>query len=325
MPVKTKKPQFIFFIYWFLLAYIVAALIFWFIELSRQNNKMAVYKTDLLQSEKPANQQQRLNEIQQDKKRKEMQYAGEGATFLLLIMAGAIFVYRSVKKQLRLSQQQQSFMMGVTHELKTPVAIAKLNLETLQKRKLDQHQQQRLMSTTLQEINRLDDLCNNMLVSSQIEAGAYRMHMEHLDCTAILEKLAEEYRQRHPGREIFFNASEHLHISGDEVLLHIMVGNLLENAMKYTTRNKPVNLEVSRKNSMAHIQVSDQGPGISNEEKKKIFRKFYRSGNEATKSAKGTGIGLYLVKNLVKAHKGKVYITDNSDGGSIFNVEIPLV
>ncbi|MEO7767445.1 MAG: histidine kinase dimerization/phospho-acceptor domain-containing protein, partial [Ferruginibacter sp.] len=114
----------------------------------------------------------RLEEITNIEKRKTAQYVGEGSIFLLFILSGAVFIYKAVKRQFKSGQQQQNFMMAVTHELKTPIAITKLNLETLQKRKLDDVQQQRLLQNTIQEANRLNALCNNMLLASQMEAGA---------------------------------------------------------------------------------------------------------------------------------------------------------
>ncbi|WP_457848411.1 histidine kinase dimerization/phospho-acceptor domain-containing protein, partial [Staphylococcus aureus] len=94
---------------------------------------------------------QKILAIEEAKKRKTAQYVGEGVTFLALIIIGAVFVFRATRRQLKLSQQQQNFMMAVTHELKTPIAITQLNLETLQKRKLEEDKQQKLISNTLQE------------------------------------------------------------------------------------------------------------------------------------------------------------------------------
>ena len=134
---KTKKIRYIFFIYWFLLAYIIAALVWWFIELNRQNEQMTIFELQQLQ---PGQQQynDQVRNVQQIQKRKTAQYFGEGLTFFLLIAAGAVFVFRAVRRQLKISQQQQNFMMALTHELKTPIAVTKLNLETLQKRKLEE-------------------------------------------------------------------------------------------------------------------------------------------------------------------------------------------
>ena len=96
-------------------------------------------------------------------------FFGEGGTFLGIILLGAFFVYRSIWKQMKLTQQQQNFMMAVTHELKSPIAAAKLNLETIRKHKLDPEKQQKLVENTIKETNRLDQLCNNILLASQLE------------------------------------------------------------------------------------------------------------------------------------------------------------
>ena len=131
---KTKRIELIYFIYWILLAYIIAALVFWFIALSKQNQQMTFYKLERLETSS-ASYPQQVSAIEKEKKLKTAQYIGEGSTFLILILAGAVFVFRSVRKQLRQSQEQQNFMIAVTHELKTPIAVTRLNLETLQKKK----------------------------------------------------------------------------------------------------------------------------------------------------------------------------------------------
>ena len=144
MNTKSKRLHFIFIIYWFLLTYIIVALIWWFIALNRQNQQMTALELQQLDSHNPGFDKTNTK-IKDGEKRKTMQYLGEGAIFFLLIVAGAVYVFRIARKQLKQSQEQQNFMMAITHELKTPIAITKLNLETLQKRKLDEPQQQRLI------------------------------------------------------------------------------------------------------------------------------------------------------------------------------------
>jgi two-component system, OmpR family, sensor histidine kinase CiaH len=117
---KTKKNHYIFFIYWFLLAYIVAALVWWFIALNQQNEQATIFKLQQLKTDRPQYTEQ-VYKIEQGEKRKTAQYVGEGITFFLLIMAGAVFVFRAVRRQLKFSQEQQNFMMALTHELKTPI------------------------------------------------------------------------------------------------------------------------------------------------------------------------------------------------------------
>src|SRR6476620_9679127 len=109
-------------------------MVWWFIALQNQNTQMFAYKLAQLNHSDTAFEKN-LAQINDEQKRKTAQYIGEGVTFLLVILVGAVFVYRATKKQILLSQQEQNFMMAVTHELKTPIAVTKLNLETLQKHK----------------------------------------------------------------------------------------------------------------------------------------------------------------------------------------------
>lgn len=314
---KFKREQGVFVIYWILLAYIVAALVFWFITLNIQNELM----TDLKIQSFP----QQKETIQRDFHRKELQYAGEGSTFLLVIVAGAIFFYKAVKRQFKVSQEQHYFMMAITHELKTPIAVAKLNLETMQKRKLDESQQQRLLHNTLQETNRLDTLCNNMLISSQIEAGGYRFVKEELDLGKLVNNCTDDFISRFPNRQILKNIEDDIIITGDPMLLQIAVNNLLENALKYSPKDAAIGIQLDLNDTVAELQVKDSGPGIPDEEKKKVFDKFYRLGNEATKRAKGTGLGLYITRKIVKNHGGNIFIDNNEGAGSIFTIQLAVV
>lgn len=318
---KPKKLNYIFIIYWIMLAYILAALIWWFIALNRQNSQMAQYE---LQQLTPAekNYTEESEKILSLEKRKTAQYIGEGATFFLLIITGAVFVYRAVRKQLKISQQQQHFMIAITHELKTPISVAKLNLETMQKRKLDEQQQQRLLQTTLEETNRLNALCNNMLLSSQIEAGGYRITNEETNLSELISTCVQDFITRYPQQKIASEIAADIFVTGDRLLLQMLVNNLIDNAIKYGARDLPVSVKLSEKDKKIILQVKDGGKGIAAEEREKIFTKFYRVGNTATKAAKGTGLGLYLVKKIAKQHNANISVTDNSPSGAIFTVTL---
>ena len=319
MPGKSKKLHFIFIIFWILLVYILSALVWWFIALNKQNRQMTKFKMDELTVEE-RNDPAKLTRIREEENRKTAQFTGEGAIFFLLIMGGAVFVYRAVRRQLKTSQEQQNFMMALTHELKTPIAVAKLNLETLQKRKLDETLQQRLLQTTLQETNRLNALCNNMLLSSQIEAGGYPFTDEETDFSELISNCVEDFVIRYPERPFPAEIQKDLFIHGDRLLLQMVANNLIENAVKYSPKGSPVVVQVSYKNNRIVLQVKDLGPGISPEEKEKIFRKFYRVGNAATKSAKGTGLGLYLTRKIVRGYKGQIMVSDNEPTGAVFTI-----
>jgi len=319
MPNKTKKLRSVFVLYWFLLAYILAALVWWFIALSRQNIQMAKYEMEQLQ-QTDATYQTKYEEIKSLEKRKTAQYAGEGITFLLLIVAGAVFVFRAVRRELKISEQQQNFMIAVTHELKTPISVAKLNLETMQKRKLDEQQQQRLLQNTLEETNRLNALCNNMLLSSQIEAGGYRLTPEETNISELVGKCVQDFKTRYPQQVIETEIANDIFTDGDRLLLQMLVNNLVDNAIKYSPKELPVKICLSEKNKNIFFSVTDEGKGIAAEEREKIFTKFYRVGNAATKAAKGTGLGLYLCKKIARQHNANITVTDNNPTGSIFTV-----
>ncbi len=322
MPFQKKKIQFVFIIYWVLLAYIIAALVFWFTALNKQNVQMASYKIERLNIN-AISYSADIIQIEAEKKRKLAQYIGEGATFLGLILAGAIFIFRAVRRQLRETKEQQNFMMAITHELKTPIAVTKLNLETLQKRALTEQQQQRLIHTSLIEANRLDNLCNNLLLSSQLESKAYRMIQERLNYSALVEEVLLEFKQRYPNVPITESLEKDYIVFADDFLLRMVIHNLLDNAVKYGDK-QPIELRLSDDGKNCLLSVIDAGAGIANEEKDKIFQKFYRVGNDATRAAKGTGLGLYLCRRIIETHSGKVHLTDGEQTGSIFTISLPL-
>ncbi len=320
---KQKKLNTIFIIYWILLAYIIAALVWWFMALNKQNKQMAVYKMQQLNTTSLTYTTD-IEKLQNQQKRKTFQYLGEGITFFLLILAGAIFIFRAVRKQLRFGREQQHFMMALTHELKTPIAVATLNLETLQKRKLEEPQQQKLIRNTLQEANRLNTLCNNMLLSSQIDASNYTLTNEDVNLSELVETSIAEYKNRFPSYQFIKNIIENNYVIGDRMLLQIAVNNLIDNAIKYSPKETEIIINLLVHNNQTILQVVDNGKGISQLEKQKIFEKFYRVGNEATKGAKGTGLGLYLTKNIIGKHKGNISVTDNLPNGSNFEIILPL-
>ena len=304
-------------VYWVLLTYIVAALVWWFIALNAQNHQMVEYEALQLKKDAPsyASDIQRITVIE---KRKTIQYIGEGSTFLFFILVGGVFIFRAVRRQLRNTQQQQNFMMAITHELKTPIAITKLNLETLQKRKLEDSQQQKLIQNTIQETNRLNTLCNNMLLASQIEAGGYSITTEDINFSGMVQECVHDYNIRFPQRQINTTIATDIFMNGDKLLLQMGVNNLLDNAIKYSPKESAITITLSQQQGQINLSVKDEGKGISNEEKKKVFDKYYRTGNAATKGARGTGLGLYLTKKIAQQHGATILLEDNIPTGSNF-------
>jgi signal transduction histidine kinase len=322
---KKQRLALITLVYWVLLIYIVAALVWWFIALETQNEQMFAYK--LQQLKKDGSYQQNLARVMDERERKKAQYIGEGATFLFLILVGAVFVYRATKKQIILSHQQQNFMMAVTHELKTPIAVIRLNLETLQKHKqdIDESKQQRFLANTLQESERLNVLTNNILIASQLESGNYAVSKQEINLSALVHDAIRNFKNRFSNRIIELHTEENIFVIGENLLLQMLINNLLDNAIKYSPEESVITATLKKENSKAVLKIADEGEGVAEDEKKKIFQKFYRIGNETTRKAKGTGLGLYLCKRIVRDHKGTITVQNNIPKGSIFIVILQAV
>lgn len=311
-----------------LLAYVVAALLFWGFSLQKQSatifqQERLMLKTQVDSTITPEMYQSRLHELETKRERRTSQYIGEGSTFLLVILIGAAVVYSSFRRSIRLSRQQNNFMLSVTHELKSPIAAMKLNLQTLERHKLEEDKKQVLVERCIREANRLNDLCNNMLIASQMEGRQYVAAKEKIDFTTLVEQSLQDYIGRYPNR-FEEGPLANVELVGDQLLLHMAINNLLENAIKYTPSDKPISVQLTTKNKTAFFQVIDLGPGIPGREKNKVFNKFYRVGNEETRKTKGTGLGLYLTARIVKQHKGKITIKDNEPNGCIFEIWLPI-
>jgi two-component system sensor histidine kinase CiaH len=319
MAVFKKKLALITSIYWVLLLYIIAALVWWFISLENQNNEMTQLRLNQKLPDDPG-YTQLVEDALDLQRRKHAQYVGEGAIFMLLIVVGALFVYRATRRQWIVSQQQHNFMLAITHELKTPISVVRLNLETMRKRKLDPAIQERLITNTLKESDRLNDLCNNILLASRLEGGKYQYHNESCLFNEIVDQSVAQFRSRFPDREINFGSNQTIELVGDPLLLKLLINNLLENALKYAPKESPIDVVLNAGPKGSTITVADFGPGIPDDQKELVFEKFYRMGNENTRSAKGTGLGLYLCKKIAKHHGGEISIASNHPQGSIFTV-----
>ena len=309
-------------VYWALLSYMIAALLWWFIALVKQNDTLTAVQLQQLTGAtgQVHIQTQTSDQLLQKQKRKRVQYIAEGLTFLALIVVGAVYVYRATRRQIRASVQQQNFMMAVTHELKTPIAVTQLNLETLQKRKLEPAQQDKIIASTLQEANRLNMLCNNILLASQLDSKAYKESRIEINFSDLVEGCIDSFKQHYPARVVVEEIEPALYLDGETLLLQMLVNNLLENAHKYAPQDTDITVVLAQKVSAVELLVIDNGKGIPDSEKPKIFEKFYRIGSEATRNTKGTGLGLYLCKKIAQNHNANISVTDNKPQGSKFVV-----
>ncbi len=314
--------KFINYVFWLLLIYLIAALAWWYIELDQQNDLMLAFQLEQVMKSSTMDPGA-LDAVRDAHDRNAKQYIGEGFTFLVITILGAVFVYVVVRRQIRYHLQQKNFMMAVTHELKTPIAVTKLSLETLRRHKLDEERQSKILGDAINETERLDALCNNILLSSQLESGGYQLTKQEFDCTAMISSAVSAFQKRYQARSFSVQVPGAVLLNGEEFLIRLVLNNLIENAVKYTTPVMPISISLEELDHQAVIKVADLGAGIPDAEKQKVFEKFYRVGDESKRKTKGTGLGLYLSTKIVKDHKGSISIENNHPVGTVFKVTLP--
>ncbi len=252
---------------------------------------------------------------------------GEGVVFLIILGLGFFVIYRAIKKEMALSSQQKNFLMAITHELKTPIASIKLLLQTISSRKLEQQQIQDLSKKAIDDADRLNQLVENILIATKIDERLYLLNKEEISLKELIENIIEKNKNgflksmdvilRYP------EGTNALCINADVSGMISIVTNLLENASKYSEVGSEIKIDLAEENSSIVLSISDAGEGIPDEEKENIFMKFYRIGNENTRKKKGTGLGLFIVKNLVLLHNGAIEVKNNSPKGTIFVLQFP--
>ena len=245
---------------------------------------------------------------------------GEGGVFLLLLFLGIWWIKKNVWQDLKRAQKEKNFLLAVTHELKTPIAAIRLNTQTLKNRKLTEEQSQDLCADIITESNRLETLVNNILLATQFEQNTILGNWQKIDLSALVEAQIKRFQQLFPERTVNSNIHSNIFLQAEENMLVSLLFNLLENANKYSPVSEPISVLLKGSEHLVFMEISDFGIGIPSEERKSIFEKFHRVGNEETRSQKGTGLGLYIVKEICKAHKAEITINDNSPCGSRFQI-----
>ncbi|MFZ6051971.1 sensor histidine kinase [Halocola ammonii] len=246
---------------------------------------------------------------------------GEGAVFLTLLFVGIWKLNQYLQRERKLAQLQSNFMLSVTHELKSPIAAIRLHLETMQRRELDRDKQEEIIARSLEESQRLDHLTENILLASRIEKGGELFHFEKTDFSELVKKVCSQLSDSQHGEHYLEEEVENgIEAEIDRFAVEVLLKNLIENAQKYTPAGTRIQVVLKNKDHKIILTVADEGPGIENAEKEEVFKKFYRTGSEQVRKSKGTGLGLFLVKEIAMLHRAKVTIEDNYPQGSIFRV-----
>lgn len=247
---------------------------------------------------------------------------GEGLVFFMILLFGLWKIRSSVRKELQLSQRQNNFLLSVTHELKTPLAANKLYLQTIQKRTLDEEKRKDLLDKAIQENERLEIMIDNILNASRLENNALKPIKTESDISKLLNDLIDRFHKRNQSEFIKRSIQENINYPVDSFFIETIINNLIENAIKYAGIDNEIEVYLFKQNGKIVFGVKDAGAGIPKEIRSNMFRKFYRAGNEETRMQKGSGLGLFIVAELVRIHNGTILYKENTPKGANFEITL---
>jgi K+-sensing histidine kinase KdpD len=227
--------------------------------------------------------------------RRVLMIIGEGSVFFILLILGLMRIRNTIRKEMELSARQSNFLLSVTHELKTPIASTKLFLQTLNRQNLSEEKRFDLTKKAIEENVRLEQLIENILNATRIENKALKPILTEFQFSEFAQKIVERFHKRTTKPFIELDLKNDALIHADQFLLETILTNLIENAIKYAGENAGIKVYSKATAKSFIFGVQDFGQGIDSFEQKNIFEKFYRVGNEDTRTNKGSGLGLYIV------------------------------
>ena len=246
----------------------------------------------------------------------------------LVLGAGAWFVWRGVRRELEVARLRDGFVSNVSHELRTPLSLIRLYAESLAAGRVPEGRRQRYYDTLVAETERLSRLVGNVLHFDRFERGAARLDAARLDAGALADEIAGRYRPvlERDGCTLVTDVARGLAVRADRDALSEALVNLLDNAVKYGGPGE-VTLRAARADGAVLLQVSDRGPGVPAADRERVFEPFVRvqppSADGLVHTAKGTGLGLALVRRIARAHGGTATVAARPGGGATVQITLP--
>ena len=252
-----------------------------------------------------------------------------GIVLFALIIAGLIVNTIFVVREIRRNEQYDSFLNAVTHELRTPVASIRLYLETLQSREVTDAQRREFYQQMLSDTDRLMGTVDQVLRAAETTQKRGERNWAPVNIPTLLRECAELARARHQLSAEALTEEYHgsgrlaTTVLGDPDELRVAVGNVLDNAVKYSRGSVRIHVEMKTRDHDVLIRISDEGVGIPPADLKRIFKRFFRTGRARTK-VKGTGLGLFIVRHILRKHGGGVVAESEGEGkGATFTLRLP--
>jgi len=249
-----------------------------------------------------------------------------GTTFIVLLVVGVSMYLGLSVKAINLNRRQSNFIDSVTHELKSPIASMKLYLQTLNRRQVSQCEQASFYRFMLEDVERLDHLINQMLDAGRLESHRVDGEAEDVRLAELLHECADSVclRYRVPPDTVFLDV-EPCFMRVRRMDLDMIFRNLIDNAVKYAGSDPRVEVSVRLDPDRRIVtRIADNGRGIPHKLRRKVFGRFVRLGMELEREKSGTGLGLYIVRTLVRRLRGRVRVHDRTEGpGTVFEVQLP--
>jgi len=262
-------------------------------------------------------------EIKAKYQRQTIMIASEAMVFGIVLILGIYFINRAFNRELAVAEKQKNFLLSITHELKSPLASINLILDTFVKRDLPPDRIKEFSIDALTESTRLNDLFDKILLATRL-GTTHQFSLQETNLTALVHKLLDKIERVHPEVVITKDIQDNVLGKVDEAAMTSVIHNLVENAIKYSQEQADITVSLAAKGDKAVLAVTDAGIGIAAADRQRIFEQFYRVGSEETRSSKGTGLGLYIVKEIVNAHKGKIKVKDGKNTGTCFEITLPI-
>lgn len=267
-----------------------------------------------------------LERIHQQEISRQVMLGMEGVFLILLILLGGWLIYRALVRTEELKFHQQNFLMAVTHELKTPLASIKLYLDTLQSPKIDASKKDTILPKMQEDVVRLENLVQNILDAGRFERSGHHLNKVALNLSELVTERVEIFRKLPTSISAHIDSQIEPDVPfvGDRPALGRAVDSILENSFKYHDGSKvEVRVTLHVEAGRIVLAIADKGIGFSKKDGRAIFDRFYRVGDEMTRRQAGTGLGLFLCREIIRAHGGEVAAFSDGPGtGATFTIRL---